>query len=81
MLSEAEILELALDMTEAQRASMARKLLISLDQEPGDPDVDTLWAAELELRSDATHAAEGELVDWRVAVERIQSTLQSEKSA
>lgn len=55
-----DVLEQALTLSPKDRATVAEKLLASLDQP--DPAIDALWAEEIEDRIDAYEARELEAI-------------------
>jgi len=79
MPAETDIYELALDLSPARRADLARRLLQSLEPPELDPAVDDAWAVEIETRLAAIDKGESELTDWRTGVERIRASLRSRK--
>ena len=79
MPAETDIYELALDLSPARRADLARRLLQSLEPPELDPAVDDEWALEIENRMAAIDQGESELTDWRAGVERIRASLRSRK--
>ena len=79
MPAETDIYELALDLSPARRADLARRLLQSLEPPELDPEVDDAWAAEIEDRLAAIDKGESELTDWRGGVERIRASLRSRR--
>ncbi len=75
MLTHAKVLEEALVLPAAQRADIARKLLESLDDEPVDPDADSLWANEIEARASAHDRGEVTALDADQVFDRAREYL------
>lgn len=69
--SAAEVLEAALALPEEQRASVAEKLLASLDGDV-DADSETAWAAEIESRLARIEAGQAKTVSMDEALVRLQ---------
>lgn len=65
-----EALQLPLD----ERASMAARLLASMDG-PADEGVETAWSTELEKRARRALAGETTGIDWEKAREQIRQRL------
>jgi putative addiction module component (TIGR02574 family) len=62
-MSAEELLKLALDLPEAERADMAARLIQSLDSEM-DEDVEAAWSEEIHRRIAAIDSGEERLLDW-----------------
>jgi putative addiction module component (TIGR02574 family) len=80
MLSQAEILEQAMELPAEERELIAVRLLGSL--KPSDPEqkeIDDAWAEDIERRASAYEKGEVESVDAREAIERIRKTLRRSK--
>ena len=69
-----ELLEDALQLTLAERASLASELIASIDGEP-DKDAERAWAAEIERRARRAIAGESIGTDWETVQARIASKL------
>jgi hypothetical protein len=75
-----DILSQALDLPLADRAWLARDLLLSLESDESDDDAEATWADEVEARSDAVARGEFTAADWRESVARIRRELQKRQS-
>lgn len=64
-----DVLEQALTLSPRDRASVAEKLLASLDR-PG-PAIDALWAEGIEDRADAYEAGELEAIPVEDALKKV----------
>jgi putative addiction module component (TIGR02574 family) len=71
------ILNQVLALSPADRAQLARKLLLSLESSDWDADAEDLWAAEIEARLTAADAGQS-TVDWRTSIDRIRASLKDE---
>jgi putative addiction module component (TIGR02574 family) len=69
--SAAEVLEAALELPEDQRATVAEKLLASLDGEV-DADAESEWAAEIERRLERMEAGQAKSVSMDESLMRLQ---------
>lgn len=69
--SPAEVLEAALALPEEQRASVAEKLLASLDGDV-DADSETEWAVEIERRLARIEAGQAKSVSMNDSLARLQ---------
>jgi len=69
-----------LDLSPADRAELARQLILSLESQPPDPDADAAWEAEIERRLTQVDRGEVTLVDWRDSIERIRASLKNRKA-
>ena len=68
----------AMQLSESDRAALARQLLLSLEPEDFDADSESAWQAEIELRLAAVDSGNFEASDWREAVARIRKSLSGE---
>lgn len=68
------ILDTALTLPPNERAWLASELIASLD-ESTDPDVEAVWATEIERRIAEVETGEAKLTDWEEARTRIRETL------
>ncbi len=64
-----------LRLPSADRGRLAMAVLDSLDDEPCDEGVAEAWAAEVLARSTAYSRGELQAVDWREALQEIESDL------
>jgi hypothetical protein len=69
------ILHEALELGPAERAELARRLLLSLETTELDCDVDQAWVQEIEERIDRAESTKQPLSDWRSAIERVRNSL------
>jgi putative addiction module component (TIGR02574 family) len=77
---QSELKNKVLDLPRAERAELARDLILSLEDQVADPDADAAWEVEIERRLAAVDRGEVQPVDWRDAIERIRGTLKGRKS-
>lgn len=64
----------ALDLAEAERAELARDLLVSLDGPP-DPDAGEAWNREIEIRLAEFEAGTASVIDADEVLRRIDERL------
>ena len=70
----------ALALSPDERSELARALLRSLDDEPGDdPAVDEAWAAEIERRAASVADGTAELVPWDEVKAGLRAELQARR--
>lgn len=69
------ILHEALELAPAERAELARHLLLSLESRELDSDSDQAWAREIEERAERAESTKQPLSDWRSAIERVRNSL------
>jgi len=67
--------EQALALPPKERASLARELILSLENGDFDSDVDQAWGNEAQRRSGAYAQGEDTAVDWRESVAQIRRSL------
>ena len=74
-MSVAEVRELALALSEEDRARLAQELIDSLD--PGQPDaeIEREWLDEMENRAAAFQRGEATADDWQASLERVRQEL------
>ena len=65
------LLDEALQLSEADRADLAARLIQSLDADT-DADVDSAWATEIERRCAALDSGEAVTSDWSEVRQRIE---------
>jgi len=78
---DAELIDRSLALSEAERADLAHRLLLSLDASAPESaqemkDVEEAWAAELEQRVDQVDRGEVKMIPWPEAEKRIRASLQ-----
>ena len=66
------LIEEALRLPVADRATVAAELLASIDGEP-DADADRAWAAELEQRAERARSGQTEGKDWSAVRAEIEA--------
>ena len=76
-----EVLNEALELSEEDRAKLARDLLASLETDDFDTDADSAWATEIEARSSAYAKGELAACDWRESLERVRQALSQRRSS
>jgi putative addiction module component (TIGR02574 family) len=74
-----ELLSQALSLPEAERAALARQLLLSLEAETA-ADADDAWALEIEARLAAIAEGRFQAKDWREALAEIRQKLSAGSS-
>ena len=75
MAIETDLTERVLRMPAADRADLARQLILSLESEEPQVDVDPAWETEIERRLAAFDRGEVAPVDWRESVERARNSI------
>jgi putative addiction module component (TIGR02574 family) len=70
-----ELLSRALTLPEAERATLARQLLLSLEPDDFDADAEAAWVAELKARLARVKQGRFTARDWREAVADIRQSL------
>jgi putative addiction module component (TIGR02574 family) len=71
-----ELLDLVMQLSPDERASLARELLLSLEPTPlEDVEVEAAWAAEIERRLARVDQGNYSACDWHEAVARIRQSL------
>jgi putative addiction module component (TIGR02574 family) len=75
MAVDSSLLQRSMEMPAEDRAELAERLLLSLDEQPADPDAECLWAEEIRRRQSDLHAGRATPVDWRDAVDRVRADL------
>jgi len=74
-----DLLSQALGLPEAERAALARQLLLSLEGETAADD-DQAWALEIEARLAAIAEGRFQAKDWRESLAEIRQKLSAEIS-
>jgi putative addiction module component (TIGR02574 family) len=74
---DADLIVRSLSLSEAERADLAHRLLVSLEPTASDSpqEVETAWAAELERRVDQLDRGEAKMIPWPDAEKRIRDAL------
>lgn len=72
----------ALQLTAADRAGLARELLLSLedDELAGDADLESTWTSEIRARAEVVASGNFTASDWRESVDRIRGELARRRS-
>jgi putative addiction module component (TIGR02574 family) len=70
-----ELLAKVLQLPTAERATIARELLLSLEPDEFDVDAEAAWAKEIDARLTAIEQDRFSARDWREAVENIRQSL------
>jgi hypothetical protein len=73
-----DLVQKLMRLPQRQRAELAHRLLLSLEEPEFDGDRESLWASELERRSLAIDHNPAIGADWRPAAERIRRNLEPE---
>lgn len=74
-----DVLNMAMQLPEPDRAALARQLLLSLEPDDFDADAEAAWAVELEKRLAAVERGEYQASDWRDVVARIRQKLTAQR--
>ena len=75
-----EVLDVALQLSKAERAKVAEALLESLEDDGQGESLDAeILHSEIEARLEAFRTGETTAEDWRVVIERVKSQLQSRR--
>jgi len=69
-----ELLASFLNLPAADRASIARRIITSLDG-PSEEGASAAWTAEVARRADEVHDGAVQLVDWKKSRKRMQARL------
>jgi putative addiction module component (TIGR02574 family) len=75
MHTAAEVLSLALQLPESERAAVAQQLLLSLEPEPFDDDAGAAWQEEIEQRLRDFDGGSVAALDWRQAIAEARQSL------
>ena len=70
----------AMELSRAERAVLARELLLSLETEEPQEDAEAVWAEEIEARSEAVARGELALSDWRESMDRLRDGLRRKET-
>ena len=74
---DADLIDRSLSLSEAERADLAHRLLVSL--EPTAPEsqneVDAAWETELQRRVDEVDRGDAKMIPWQEAETRIREAL------
>ena len=76
-----ELLEQVLKLPSAERAEVARQVLLSLEPEGFDDDAEQAWVAEIQRRRDAIRRGEVQLLEWADVRQQILAELGQARSA
>lgn len=67
------VLEEALSLDEAERAKIARELILSLDR--ADEDIEASWGEEIRRRIDEIESGEAKLESWDEVQNRLRAAV------
>jgi hypothetical protein len=70
-----DVRDQALQLDQPERATLARDLLVSLEEGGPHEDAQSAWATEIQARSDAVARGEFSASDWRESVQRVREHL------
>lgn len=76
-----DLLHRALELPEPDRATLARRLLLSLEPEDFDDDSEAAWATEIAARLDRVENGQFTARDWREVIADLQKALSEGKPA
>ncbi|HZI12293.1 MAG TPA: addiction module protein [Myxococcus sp.] len=74
-----DLLPDALRLPPEERARLAHKLLLSLEEGESAPDVEAEWASELERRAQDVLSGKAKTYDARQAVEEVRTQLRARR--
>ena len=74
-MSAADLMNSAMQLPQAQRAALARRLLLSLEPDDFDADSADAWEAEIEARLAKVESGKFKAHDWRDALAQIRQKL------
>jgi putative addiction module component (TIGR02574 family) len=74
---DSDLIDRSLALSEAERADLAHRLLVSLQPSVAESpaEVDKAWSAELERRVDQVDRGEVKMIPWPEAEKRIRESL------
>ena len=75
-----EVLPAALKLTTEERTALACELLDSLDTDASTEEATEAWNREILARSDAFHAGQAHVADWRRVLADIREELSPKSS-
>ncbi len=75
MATKEELLSDVLRLPAEERAEVAHKLLLSLEEGAEEPEAQSEWSAELERRAREVLDGSGKTVSWEQVEERISTQL------
>jgi hypothetical protein len=79
MTAPADVLTLAMQLPEDERAAIAHELLLSLEPEGFDDDeISSAWQKEIETRLQKIADGKHQSHDWRQALQEIRAELKQE---
>jgi putative addiction module component (TIGR02574 family) len=78
MISPAEILSSAMQLSDAERTMLARQLMLSIENEAFDADSDAAWQNEIDARLAAIESGQFQAENWEEALTRIQRSLKAD---
>ena len=76
-----EILQQILKLPIAERAEVARQVLLSLEPEGFDEDAEQAWVAEIQRRREAIRRGDVQLLEWADVRQQILGELGQARSA
>jgi putative addiction module component (TIGR02574 family) len=77
----AEVLTLALQLPQSERAMVVHELLLSLEDEPFDADAEAAWQAEIERRLQDFDDGKATALDANEAIAEIRQSLRKRRRA
>jgi putative addiction module component (TIGR02574 family) len=72
-----DVLDVALQLSKAERARVAEALIESLDDDREQPDEDQALESEIDRRLEAFREGETTAEDWRIVMQRVKTELAS----
>jgi putative addiction module component (TIGR02574 family) len=78
MNTSAEVLNIALQLPQSERALVAHELLLSLEDEPFDDDVDAAWQVEIERRMGTVESGNYSATDVTEVIAQVRQSLKKQ---
>ena len=81
MTTAEQVRDQALQLPIAERATLARDLLASLEVHESPEVVEAAWAEEIEARAEAYERGDLKADDWQISLERARQRLRERRQA
>ena len=79
MAVDTELMSRSLALSSQDRAEMAHRLLLSLEDDEPETGVEQAWAEEIERRLDSVDKGESVPIDWDVALKGMRDHLRRKR--
>ncbi|HSZ56829.1 MAG TPA: addiction module protein [Tepidisphaeraceae bacterium] len=76
MSTASDLFSKVMELPQLERAELAHRLLLSLEDEPIDPDAEAAWGLELETRAASLDKGEARSSPWRETISRMRRNLE-----